>query len=213
AEILNNLRTAYHILTRNVIRTLRTQLGADAQLTLQVNEALQFLQAAEQVRRIFPPDELEVLCNSIATMLEQLDEACHLSSDPPEGPNLVVSTRVRGRGRPHIEIDPTFLREALALRGPTHLQEVFACDRRTIRCAALRYGLVEPGNPVYTNTQLADGSTVCRYASSAPAMSAITDVQLDTLVTSILQVFPDFGRHMLSGRLKAAGYRVPKARL
>ncbi len=49
AEVLNTLRGAYHILVRNVERTLNTQLGADAQLSFQVTEALQLLQAAEQV--------------------------------------------------------------------------------------------------------------------------------------------------------------------
>ncbi|KAJ7435049.1 hypothetical protein B0H11DRAFT_1938033 [Mycena galericulata] len=33
SEVLNNLRTAYHILKRDVILTLRTQLGADVQLS------------------------------------------------------------------------------------------------------------------------------------------------------------------------------------
>lgn len=161
----------------------------------------------------FPPEEFAVLRQSLATMLEQLDEARHLSSDPCPRPHLVVSTRVRRRGRPRVEIDPVFLAEALSLRGPTHLAAVFNCSARTVRRAALRAGLVEPGEPVYADTSLHDGTVVRTYTSSAPAMTAITDEQLDTLVAAVLQVFPDFGRRMLNGRLKSAGYRVPRERL
>jgi hypothetical protein len=49
AEPLENLRSAYQVLERNVVRALRTQRGDSAQLTVQVNETLRFLQAAEQV--------------------------------------------------------------------------------------------------------------------------------------------------------------------
>jgi L-alanine-DL-glutamate epimerase-like enolase superfamily enzyme len=52
-EPAENLRIAYQILERNVIRTLRTQRGDSAQLSLQANEALQLLQAAEQARQRF----------------------------------------------------------------------------------------------------------------------------------------------------------------
>jgi hypothetical protein len=47
AEPLENLRIAYQILKRNVVRTLRTQRGAETQLRQQVDEALQFLAALQ----------------------------------------------------------------------------------------------------------------------------------------------------------------------
>ncbi|KAJ7652876.1 hypothetical protein B0H17DRAFT_1214857, partial [Mycena rosella] len=121
SEPIENLRVAYQILERNVIRSLRTQRGDSAQLSLQVTEALQFLQAAEQHRAAFPASEYGTLQQSITAMVSQLDEARHLSSDPPEGPNLVVSHRVTTGGRPRIEIDPGFLAQALDLRGTSHL--------------------------------------------------------------------------------------------
>ncbi|KAJ7711874.1 hypothetical protein B0H16DRAFT_1744739 [Mycena metata] len=46
---LENLRTAYKILKRNVIRTLRTQRGAPIQLNHQVTEVLQFSDALQLV--------------------------------------------------------------------------------------------------------------------------------------------------------------------
>jgi hypothetical protein len=54
AEPVENLRLAYQVLERNVIQALRTQRGDSAQLTIQVNEVLRFLQATEQVD-ICPP--------------------------------------------------------------------------------------------------------------------------------------------------------------
>lgn len=50
---LQNLRQASEILHRNVIRTLRTQCGAETQLTFQVNEALQFFAAAQLVSTFY----------------------------------------------------------------------------------------------------------------------------------------------------------------
>ncbi|KAJ6498704.1 hypothetical protein DFH09DRAFT_1336531 [Mycena vulgaris] len=177
SEALNNLRITYRILEQNVICTLCMQVGADTQLTLQVTEALQYLQAAKQHRSLFPPDEYATLRRSITSMIDLLDKARHLSSDPPPSAHLIVSTRVAGHGRPRVEIDPTFLAEALGLRGTTHLQDIFNCCARTIRRAAFRAGLAVPGGPVYTDTLLLDSSTVRTYSSTAPAMSALTDAQ------------------------------------
>jgi hypothetical protein len=41
SEPVQNLRIAYQILERNIIRALRTQRGDTTQLTIQANEALQ----------------------------------------------------------------------------------------------------------------------------------------------------------------------------
>ncbi|KAJ7242125.1 hypothetical protein C8J57DRAFT_1084558 [Mycena rebaudengoi] len=218
SEPLENLRAAYRVLEANVIRTLRTQVGAPTQLGLQVDEALRFLNAAEQVCvcstvLYFSPSEYATMETSINTMVDQLDEARHLSSDPPEGTSLVVSTRTLTGGRPRVDIDPSFLSQALALRGTTHLENIFNCSARTIRRRALEYGIADPGHPVYTDTPLADGSSVRTYSSSAPAVSTLTDEELDTILTDILTVFPDFGRRMISGCLKAAGHRVPRDRI
>ncbi|KAJ7689264.1 hypothetical protein B0H17DRAFT_1202388 [Mycena rosella] len=133
SEPIQNLRAAYHILERNIIRALRTQRGDATQLSLQVTEALRLLQAAEPHRTAFPPTEYAMLQQSITVMVQQLDEARHLSSDSPEGPNLVVAHRASTGGRPRIEIDPRFLAQALDLRGTTHLASVFTCSARTIR--------------------------------------------------------------------------------
>lgn len=46
---VNNLRAAYHILERDVQRTLRTQLGDPIQLQNQRHAVLRFMQSAELV--------------------------------------------------------------------------------------------------------------------------------------------------------------------
>ncbi|KAJ7786755.1 hypothetical protein B0H14DRAFT_2400263, partial [Mycena olivaceomarginata] len=126
----------------------------------------------------FPPSEYATLQRSITTMVQQLDETRHLSSDPPDGPHLVVSQRVSTGGWPRIEIDPTFLAEALQLRGGHHLAQVFRCSPRTVRHRALAYGLAEPGQRVYTDTAQPDGTVARVYTSSTRQVSAITDAEL-----------------------------------
>jgi len=49
ADPINNLRAAYRVLEDRVIRSLRTQLGDAVRLGEQRAQAMQFLQAAEQV--------------------------------------------------------------------------------------------------------------------------------------------------------------------
>lgn len=167
-----------------------------------------------QHRASFPTTEFATIQQSISNMLALLEEARHLSSDPPTGARLIVTTQVSTGGRPRIEIDPAFLSHALTLRGPTHLRAIFGgASARTIRRRALEYGLVEPGQPVYTDTPQPDGSVSRTYTSTSAPVSTITDDELDFMLTEILRTFPNFGRSMISGRLKAAGHRVPRDRI
>ncbi|KAF7341677.1 hypothetical protein MSAN_02066000 [Mycena sanguinolenta] len=210
SEVLENLRAAYQILKRNVTRTLRTQRGAEPQLNYQINEALQFFSAAEMHREAIPTEEFATVEQSITTMIDALNEARQQSSDPPTGSRLVVTAHTNTGGRPRIDIDPAFLSHALALRGPTHLQQVFHVSARTIRRRALEYGLVQPGQPVYRDVSQADGTIARTYTSTSAPVSSLTDEELDAFLTSILQIFPNFGRRMIKGRLQAAGHRVPR---
>ncbi|KAJ6531696.1 hypothetical protein B0H10DRAFT_195296 [Mycena sp. CBHHK59/15] len=214
SEAAQNLCVAYQILDRNVIRArVRTQRGDSARLSNQVSEALRLLQAAEQHRSAFPPSEYATLQQNIALMVQQLDEARHLSSDPPDAANLVDSRRVATGGRPRVEIDPAFLAQALQLRGTAHLSAVFNCSPRTIRRLAIKHGLAQPGQPVYNDSAQPDGTVARSYTSTSRAISTLTDSELDALLTSILDVFPDFGLRMLSGRLKSAGHHVIRKNL
>jgi hypothetical protein len=98
SEQVENLRIAYQILERNVIRALRTQRGDSAQLTIQANEALHLLQAAEPVhslimvltslrsdlefkhRTSFEASEYAILQQSVAAMVNELDQVGHFTS-------------------------------------------------------------------------------------------------------------------------------------
>ncbi|KAJ6625798.1 hypothetical protein B0H10DRAFT_2161656 [Mycena sp. CBHHK59/15] len=171
------------------IYAARTQCGDAAQLSIQVTEALQFLQATEQVNAAL----------FITAMVALLDEACHL---------LVISCRTPTGGQPQVEIDHYFLSQALDLQGTTHLSSVLNCSAQTVHCRALEYGLAQRRHPVYTDTPQPDNTVARSYTSTSHLISTLTDTELNTLLTSILEVFPDFGRRMLSGRLKTAGHHV-----
>jgi len=94
-------------------------------------------------------------------MVNSLDQARHESADLPDGLELVVVTwKSGGRpGHPRVEIDPTFLREALALRGPSGLKPIFSCDARTVQWGVLEYGIATPGTPVFVSQMQPDGGT------------------------------------------------------
>ena len=149
-------------------------------------------------------------------MVDSLDQACHQSSDPYRGPQLQVVSRVQTgrRGRPRIEINQDFLQYALVLRCPTGISKSLqSCSSRTICRRALEHGLVDPGAPVCTEEELPNGQVAQVYTSSTPPVSVLSDPELDALLTSILQIFPDFGRRMLSGRLLSLGHNVPRERI
>ncbi|KAK6991956.1 hypothetical protein R3P38DRAFT_3437757 [Favolaschia claudopus] len=202
ADPLSNLRAAYSVLESRVTTALRTQLGDTARLRLQRDEAFRLLEAAEP--------------QSVATMADLLDEACHMSTDPQEGPSITVITEssTGRRGRPKKQIDPAFLQEALSLRGPSGVASVLNCHPRTVRRAALDQGIATPGVPVYVNESLADGTQQRTYTSaSRSAPSTLTDAQLDAAIGEILEIFPAFGRNMIAGRLQASGHQVTRQRI
>jgi hypothetical protein len=115
---------------------------------------------------IIPPAEYATADRSITEMVASLNEACHQSSDPLTAPNLVVTSRSSTEGQPWFEIDCTVFTEVLELRGPTHLADVFHVSARTIRRRAIDNRLVEPGEPVYTDTPQLNGSTSRTYTST-----------------------------------------------
>lgn len=156
-----------------------------------------------------------MLQNNAGDMVKALDEACHRSMDPPSMPAPAVTHRHRtGRpGRPRIEIDPAFLANALVHRGPHMLEHVTNCSSRTIRRRALEQGLVQPGLPVFTEQIEEDGTITRLHTSTTAATSNLSDEQLDTLIAATLEAFPQFGRSMLRGSLRAAGHRVPMDRI
>jgi hypothetical protein len=101
----------------------------------------------------------------------------------------------------------------LELRGPTGIAPEVGVSSRTVRWNALRAGLVEPGAPVFQPQVNVQGVVEIVHRSTAPPVSNISDAELDLLVTTILETFPQFGRRMIRGHLKSQGYRVPRERI
>ncbi|KAJ7123920.1 hypothetical protein C8R46DRAFT_1050316 [Mycena filopes] len=121
-------------------------------------------------------------------MANCLDEACHLSTDPQEGPSItVVATSATGKpGRPRKEIDPAFLEEALSLHGPSGLSGVLDCHPRAI-CRQL--GLATPGQPVVNtgprinpmiNPAMFDGNSSTTWCLIANTSTVLQSVQVRT---------------------------------
>ncbi|KAJ7136327.1 hypothetical protein C8R43DRAFT_894051, partial [Mycena crocata] len=214
-ERLNNLRAAYHTFHESVLSALRRMLGDPPQLNAVRDRGLALAAAAEQHQNVFPADEYGTLQTSISQMVSDLDQACHESMDPPDAGPLVVARRVRTgrRGRPRIEIDGQFLSAALDLRGPTGIGPEIGVAARTVRRAALRAGLVQPGAPVFQRRVNAEGLVETVHRSTAPPVSTLSDAELDQLVASTLEIFPQFGRRMIRGHLKSQGHRIPRERI
>ena len=160
-------------------------------------------------------EERLIINASLHSMIQCLDDAVHLSSDPPDAPPLQTSFHVHtgNAGRPSIHIPPSILATALELRGPTHLASVFNCSARTVRRRALEHGLAEPGPPVYIKYEHGDGSTFKFYGGGNDPLTELSDDDLDEITSQIIELFPNFGRRMIDGHLRHLGHHVPRSRV
>jgi hypothetical protein len=154
----------------------------------------------------------------INEMLTCLSSAVFSLGDPlPDGLHIQVAHRsyTGRRGRPRIELEPTFLQEALTMREPIGisraLQDVSA---RTVRRRALELGLRQPGQPVYTVME-GDEGPQHQYHPHNPSLrlSQIGQQQLDAMLVDTLVRFPEFGRNLTAGSFAAQGYRVSRGQL
>ncbi|KAJ8518042.1 hypothetical protein ONZ45_g4829 [Pleurotus djamor] len=212
-ERLYRFRSAYVVLNHDVDVALRTQIGDQTRLQLQIRHVWNFLSAAEQHVDVFPAAELVTLRNNLSEMVGDLQEACDASADPaPEG-HFSVVTRERTGGRAKIAIDETFLANALMHRGPTAIGRLLGVSSRTVRRRALELGLMQPGVPVCSEEIGEDGEATRIWTSMTPPMSTLTDPQLESEVANILELFPSFGRRMIQGTLNSRGHRVSIQRI
>jgi hypothetical protein len=151
---------------------------------------------------------------NLMKMVEELDDAHYQSLDALEVPKLTASWLVKtGQpGRPRKEVDLELLQGALPHRPLTKTASTFSCSSRTLTRRLQDAGLKEVGQPVYVVVEDPDGNMVKEYRSTGPRMTEITDDELDHIVSEILQDFPNFGRSMIAGALKALGIRVSSER-
>ncbi|CDO68132.1 hypothetical protein BN946_scf185003.g4 [Trametes cinnabarina] len=119
--------------------------------------------------------------------------------DPPDAAPLIVAQ--------------PFLAFALDVRGPTRVGKLLQVSSRTVRRRALELGLVEPGPPVFSTVSNATGTSVQVHTTLTNPVSTLTDDKLDCTIANILSIFPNFGRRMIVGHLRAHGHYVPKQRV
>ncbi|TFK80669.1 hypothetical protein K466DRAFT_468650, partial [Polyporus arcularius HHB13444] len=146
-------------------------------------------------RHVLPPAEYRTLRDNLVHMVSDLDDARHKSMDPPEQPPLPIIETVHSghRGRPAKPIDPTFLRHALAVRGPARISKILKCSARHVRREALRHGLVQPAPPVFRHVDHADGSRSRIHTTQTAPVSTLTDPELDAVLTEVLTAYPRMG--------------------
>ncbi|KAJ7342571.1 hypothetical protein DFH08DRAFT_811652 [Mycena albidolilacea] len=196
---LETIRIAYLQLGDRVTTALHTQIGDRLRLQEQHSGVLQIME------------------QGVDTMIQALATATVQSVDLPSEASIPVTylQHVGGRGRPRITIDYDFLSFGLELRGPTGLAPVAGVSSRTVRRRALDYDLVQPAAPVYTEElDETSGNVICTYTASTSApVSDITDGELDELVYHILEIFPTFGRRMITGHLRQLHHHVPTLRI
>lgn len=149
-------------------------------------------------------------------MVQALDDDLRMFLDEPATPTprtVAQPIRTGARGRPRIHVDHALLAEGLEITNSTQFAALVGCSSRTIRRRALEQGLVQPGAPVYRDVVGEDGVVRRIYQPPASRMSNLTDNELDTIIQSTLEIFPNFGRSMVQGSLRAAGHRVPMTRI
>ncbi|KAG6850294.1 hypothetical protein H0H93_015236 [Arthromyces matolae] len=232
---VETIRVAYHELGLRVRNAVQAHVGDFQLCDRQRRIAAQFLTTIELVcyfsviyqedhmtiflfqhEHAFDSIEYTTICTGIHSMIEALDIAATQSQDPPTIPPLLTTHTIHSgrRGRPKIEINVDILAQALEYRGSTHLGSVFGCSSRTVRRRALDNGLAQPGPPVYITYEDEESGELLRwYSSSTPTMSTLSNDELDAAVRSILEVFPSFGRRMITGHLRHHGHRVSRERL
>jgi hypothetical protein len=140
----------------------------------------------------------------------------HQSCDPPHAHADIVQRIKTGRtGQPKFAIDKAWLASALQFRGPKGIAASLPVkiSPRTVRKIALQHGLVVPGNPVFAQETLDDGSVSRIWQPRVQDFSDISDADLDTAVYDILQTFPNFGRAMITAELQRRTIRVQRRRM
>jgi hypothetical protein len=149
-------------------------------------------------------------------MVQALESALEKARTPDHAPPVRVMTVLRtGRvGRPAKIVHRDYCKTVLTTNlSKTKGARGATVSTRTLQRNMLRYGLVQSGAPVYTETAEENGMRSRIYTSSIPAMSCLTDQELDQLISNALDVYPSYGQKMLQGYLTSIEMRVSMARI
>jgi hypothetical protein len=160
----------------------------------------------------FPGGELLLIRRELGSMLVRLDTTRHASRDQPDGPYLQVvsTTRTGKRGRPRKEINRDWLARMHGIRGVSGLASLLDTSSRTVRRRLVDYELVEPGVSPIQRHILDDGTIEIVYNSEPPERPRLSEAEVDSMVASHLEIFPNFGRTMLAGALRSRGQRITR---
>jgi hypothetical protein len=148
-------------------------------------------------------------------MLNRLDSARHASRDQPDGPSFqVTSSRPTGaRGRPRKDINREWLAQMSTMRDKPGIASVLGVSTRTLRRRELELGISLPGVAFVQRHLLSDGTYDITYNSQSSSLPALNDTEVDSIVASHLEIFPNFGRSMIIGSLLSNGQRLTRKQL
>jgi hypothetical protein len=140
-------------------------------------------------------------------MLERLDEARHASRDQPDGPAYQVAWthRTGKRGRPRKEINVDWLARMAVIRDKPGIALLVDASARTVRRRLVDYNLSSPGAAFAQRHYLEDGSFEVIYNGQPRPPPSLSDAEVDAIVSSHLEIFPNFGRSMIVGSLHSSG--------
>jgi hypothetical protein len=134
-------------------------------------------------------------------MLERLDAARHASRDQPDGPAYQVTWthRTGKRGRPRKEINADWLARMAVIRDKPGIAVLVDASARTVRRRLVDYNLSSPGTAFAQRHYLEDGSFEVVYNGQPRPPPSLSNAEVDAIVSSHLEIFPNFGRSMIVG--------------
>jgi hypothetical protein len=153
--------------------------------------------------------------NEVGNMLLRLDEARHAARDQPDEPFIqVISTSLPGkRGRPRKDINREWLAQMSSIRAKPGLSTLLGVSARTIRRREVEYGLRAPGVSFVQRQVLEDGTHDIIYNGQPPSLPALSNQEVDSIVASHLEIFPNFGRSMITGSLLSTGVHLTRRQI
>lgn len=161
--------------------------------------------------------QFSAIRHDITLLFEKIEAARHTARDLPDGPPIQVHWKVYTgrRGRPRTAISAPWLAQISSERKKPGIAPLVGCSVGTIRRRELEYGLSNPGQSIISRMTLADGNEEIVYNSRArqPSVNPMTDEEVDAAVAAQLELFPNFGRSMISGGLRVAGHHITRSRL
>jgi hypothetical protein len=143
-------------------------------------------------------------------MLIRLDNVRHASRDQPDGPYLQVTstTRTGKRGRPRKDINRDWLARMHGIRGNSGISMLLDLSARTVRRRLMEYDLAGPGVAPIQRYLREDGTLDVVYNGEPAPGPRHSEAEIDSIVASHLEVFPNLGRSMIAGALRSSGQRL-----